>query len=84
MSRTLSVVLAVLAVGLPAHNVAEANGAGVHIGNLSDTATYAVIGVFVAVVGLFVLMFVLRWRAATQSEHHDPEDALDIESEDEV
>ncbi len=84
LKRTLPAVLAALTVGLSAHRVAEANGGGVHIGSLSDTASYAVIGAFVAVVGLFVLMFVLRWSASIQSEQLGHEDALDIESEDEV
>ncbi|HJO81026.1 MAG: hypothetical protein QGG34_07255 [SAR202 cluster bacterium] len=83
MKRILFIAIGVLAMSMPARGVVEANGTGVHIGSLSDTATYAVIGAFAAVVGLFVLMFVLRWREVSQSEQADPEDAVDPESEDE-
>ncbi len=83
MKRILFATMVVLTAGLPARSVVEANGGGVHIGDLSDTASYALIGVGLAVVGLFVFMFVLRWRQAAQSRRDDPEDASEAESQDE-
>ena len=83
MKRILVTALVALAAAWPARSVVEANGAGVHIGDLSDTASYAIIGAGLAVIGLFVLMFALRWRQAAYSEQDDPEDALEAERQDE-
>ncbi len=64
---------------------AEANGGDVHIGGLSGGTSLAIIVIGVVVAGLFIGLFVLRWRQAAQSSTAQPREddtGTDPESED--
>ncbi len=84
----LALLLGAVARGLHVGR-SEANGGEVHIGNLSGTASLVVIVVGVAVAGLFIGFFALRWRQTAQSSRAQPEEgdadrASELESGDEV
>lgn len=73
MRRTVVFAPALAAAGVLARvGPAEANGAGVHIGDLSDAASIAVIVSGAAVALLFVGIFVMRWRQAARDSGESP------------
>ena len=60
--------------------LAEANGGELHIGNLSGTASVAVLVAVAVVVTLIATMFLLRWRElARESKASAQEDGADTD-----
>lgn len=68
--------------------LSEANGGDIHFGPLSGAASLAIGVVGVAIVGLFVAVFVLRWRESARSSSSLSQDsegdtAPELEGQDE-
>jgi hypothetical protein len=76
------------AASWPSAGIIEANGAHVHIGGLSGGASLALILIALAVAGLFVALFVLRWRQSARpsmewNREDDPDQPRDFKDPDE-
>ena len=61
-------------------SLCEANGGDVHIGNLSSSASLAIMVIGVVGVGLFIGLFTLRWMQTRQASLAQPpeDDAQEI------